>query len=1331
MITENYINNFVELGIKKIVSENQKLGTKELEKLISDSKVLLKEQAKENVGKWALIGELGSDIHKCAEYFFNNEKVNIEELRQLLKYNIPESSIQALYSSLNKLKDYFKAKFGDEYKVFTEVKLHDTVSKTAGILDLVVIDNKGKAHIIDYKASYKGTDDWNSAKEVSMRYQMACYRQLLRNTGIDVQSVSIIPIKINDINYDTKTFESLSFENHQELLSDITSNKYQTVANDIIPTGKIQLESNDNVSKNIRDNLKKMFGYDVKSKIINTNIEWFKQNRIKPDDDGRLFFFDNETTSKNKRVYVDDSNIDSKIKDYFDRQENNQESLVRTYRQFISKCQKGFATIEEFNGKSEKVSFKIANIFGRYATEDWEVLDNDEADNLGIMMFRNKKTNIMDIVSITSNDLDGIVPLNIGSTILGNTISDNIAKRDPKILPSNNSSIEFMKLATFLNENSDKLSDNGISMGLLRVYSVNKYEANGITYDDLKYNFGKLCQSNGITSNLSKINKQNPYDLLLSRLDFLVNNVIEAQHKQFYSKKLENLQNNILSDDRIKELIDIQNELIKRTERSNVVYSDYHDLLNLVSQSLLFYRDIDVRFELDIKQWALNNSGMFTNPLSFSAKHKNIQQVVKLSETAMSNIRSQFVDYKEKTRELIEKNLRASGYSSAREYTVGDNVAAYDILFRTIPGTNKRDPRLLLKNPDDPNSDLNSDQKAFLRHFLTIINRNRYKTSDAENDAKLSLDYYGIPLIRGSVYTKLRGKSYKSAITDYWKNMFNFNDFFDEDLTISREKSDEMIEVFNQFENQDRDRMLSQYNAGDFETDLELVMDTYEISAIRKSEFNKVLPYINAIRIVVDWQSKGILSTNKNTLDYTKKYIRNAVYNDKMIDDNLETTAKFVSALKDLTSTMTLGFNVMSGVREFLQGQFGNITKMAAQHYGKDSFSAKNYIKATGLMLDDSSTFFTSLTKVEELNNLYALSGMDINTIVQKLSSSNKGVLAFRSRWGFWMNSGPEYFNRMTLFIAQMDHDGTFDAHEMVNGVLKYDMKKDGRFKNYLSGNTNNKDYYEEKALYLAMLKDFNDEGYNLKEGDMFPKAYTVNQRNSYKSFSDMIYGSYDHESKVMFENTIFGMMVMQFKKWIFAKKDQYLIKGDEYSRGTYEHISDENGNKLYYDTQGNITTDSSGTPVKQWTGRYMEGIFWSLKGICQDVWENKGDLQAIYRNMKENTPERLSNMKAAMYDMSIFLGLAIIAGCVDWDDLKQDKSFMASFYKTVLNSGNDLYVGNNIETLINSKNPIPTISYGINFKDSFGRVMSGDDSVAKMITSNIGMFRPLGIFVE
>jgi hypothetical protein len=75
----------------------------------------------------------------------------------------------------------------------------------------------------------------------------------------------------------------------------------------------------------------------------------------------------------------------------------------------------------------------------------------------------------------------------------------------------------------------------------------------------------------------------------------------------------------------------------------------------------------------------------------------------------------------------------------------------------------------------------------------------------------------------------------------------------------------------------------------------------------------------------------------------------------------------------------------------------------------------------------------------------------------------------------FMFQTCPDFFNRMSLFVAKMIEDGCFDAHYLdQNGMLKYDIKKDKRFEKLIelgwNSTSTDPEYLKQKALYRAMV---------------------------------------------------------------------------------------------------------------------------------------------------------------------------------------------------------------------------------------------------------------------
>ena len=58
-----------------------------------------------------------------------------------------------------------------------------------GRIDLVVIDSKGNAHVVDYKTSPKPYTEYNKAKTLGYTYQLATYTRILAQNGLKYNNI--------------------------------------------------------------------------------------------------------------------------------------------------------------------------------------------------------------------------------------------------------------------------------------------------------------------------------------------------------------------------------------------------------------------------------------------------------------------------------------------------------------------------------------------------------------------------------------------------------------------------------------------------------------------------------------------------------------------------------------------------------------------------------------------------------------------------------------------------------------------------------------------------------------------------------------------------------------------------------------------------------------------------------------------------------------------------------------------------------------------------------------------------------------------------------------
>jgi len=1325
-----------------------------------DLKEIINKNIDSDIVKWKMLAGMGTDIHAIAEQFF---KYGIRDPQQMMdKMDKPFTlDVMGKYIDfLGKLHTEIKKLLGDEdVTILTEVKIHDEQSKVAGIIDLVAIGKNGKAHIYDFKTSHKKIEDWNNTKLNTMEFQMAFYTQLLASKGVEVDGINIVPFELIDIDYannivsDIEKAPTLTLK--QKLVNEKSFSYIMRKAREVIPTSLSSLMSDVVESESIRKELNSAFDYNIAMKRVAASVEDFIKKSIKIDEFGKKYFYNEFMPAGHRKVVLSDDDDKNKvvIQRYLSQAVETSKNIVGDYKNKIKSVINKVEDKElgDFFNRNDAKNKTFQTMFGRYVDGMWEIVESADLDALGILLFRNRITNTLEVVSVTTNRLNAVVKLSKGKTILGNHLSDVAAKGQTglKMLDSTNANFELIKVAMWLNDNYSKLnngSNQDLNVGMIRVVNFDTNETHGAVHKDLLYSYKRLCAYTKTDYKLDRLKFANDFDLMMATMDNIINN--EVDYDKDFRSKIDTLRKRLDIDDtagRIQELIKVQSDWLEKTKidtsKLDVTQSNnLQYMYGLINAALLDLRGISPTFELtDTKNMALNDSNLFSTISNMGSE--TVKSQFRMLSNAMQNIRITHTNFKEDSRHKYEDLFEETGLTRFRRYTVGDNISAYDNLYVKREGKITGD--LMLKDPYNPNSKLKPAEREFLIFYLKKLNDIRYRgyTDEQIADLKESGNWFKVPLVRASSVSRFKNRDYKSVWTDMYNNALNLRNMFDDEHEENVEKANNMLTMYNQFAIDGtetgydrREKVLLENSTSEFEQDLELVLDTYAMAHIRKTEYDQVLPFVHALKIMAQWNNAGYLNKPVNNLvQFMTDYVKTAVYNEKLIEPHNIGLAKTLSTVKAIYTKFNLGLSPIVIPKEIIQGLFANSSAIISKAYGKDAFDYSHYLDAIKILRQDVNKFVNGVDVVEELNHIYALSGMDINTIDEKMASAKTGALAFMSRGMMWASSSTDYFNRMSIFIAQMLKDGSYEAHEWKDNRLVYNWKKDDRYKVYASGQKSHKDYNYQRALYLTMIDAFNSETIGssqsaLKDGDDLPRAYTTKHRDSIKGFADSLHGAMDHESKIGLSNTLFGIMFSQFRNWLVAKKDKYMLAPNEYNRGWYTHLKNEvTGKPLYIKIDENgdrVTTDEiTDWPVVDWEGKWQEGIYYSIKSIMKEGWDTRMDFEKMKAYLDEN-PVALANLKMMSHDLAIMAMLMILLGLIDFDELKGDSPYTAAVARTLLMSGSDLNPATNANAVLNPKSMFPAFGGITQMGGDLLNVISGDMSTSAMLTRDIGALR-------
>lgn len=700
-------------------------------------------------------------------------------------------------------------------------------------------------------------------------------------------------------------------------------------------------------------------------------------------------------------------------------------------------------------------------------------------------------------------------------------------------------------------------------------------------------------------------------------------------------------------------------------------------------------------------------SGNFMfNPLSTLVQtvEKNVRQI---HDIATKKVTNRVYDFARNQHHPIvevlyrEKNLL---YEQGANTLIGNFLPAYTNLFEL---DDKRRNLMRLRDPDDDTYDylrkgqtkLTQAEKNYIKFIIATLNKYREQKMSVpqwSEFVKDSVRMRDLPLMRASATTNLVNKGIVTATQEMLADMMNPQNIFDEDtdyLSVQNERKyvPNMFDFYDSFENHgNRTDRINKFNIGEtkvgFETNLELLLNSFVIANEKQTAFNEALLLVDAMRSNLILQSLGFGVDTNEELKFINNYIDANLYtkrstlSGKEIDPIIEAV---VHSTKHATSVVRLGLNVVSGVTQFGQAFFQVMSQVFAER-GTDAPSLKSYQFASSVMLGESGAILGNITIANELNRLYGVNA-DIFNDSKFLTEQNIGLLSFGDRFLMWLNQAPDYFFRMLLFIAKMKEQGIWEAHSLSDGKLRYDVTKDKRFSEIFTKNGEIKTRLTDKgeqqlALYQAFIKELEKEG-GLVDGKPVV-AITSRELNSIKADADMLFGSYSKKDKLQASQTILGSLLLQFKTWLSSVKHQYWF----------------NGKGKNSDTRGkNIVTEIGKTPEGKpiygvkWESSYHEGIFNTLIWLgtelssstpnnfynrLKDAWNN---LSVAEKKTKTTNLKRL---------LSHILALLLIK-------LLQDHIFEKNnrYSKILYNSVKDAFFFNAFGFVVDDSNPFPSMT--------------------------------------
>lgn len=910
----------------------------------------------------------------------------------------------------------------------------------------------------------------------------------------------------------------------------------------------------------------------------------------------------------------------------------------------------------------EKYFSRVDNEDGTFKY-DWRLITNDVLIESGILLFYNNYTDQLDAVTLTTYDVEQEYKFKGRDHLLGYYLFNN--NEELFDMKSTYGNIEAIRTMTVLNEVLPKL-DGNFKLGELKVLGishqfhnkkgklfdfslltpqfdtvvkvVNKNTNAGIINNFRSHNFKYVEPGDILIQQWYEIVRSNPnlteiksLDQYISQRHLLdgttIDGLVQAGTIEAKVEKLQLLIDKLSSLARERGIpLNKPEELIKLSKRDYIdintaIATLYVSAVKALNQ---YYGDLSLDNEKfgSIQEYALKMT---------SIKNPNVRKVGFLFQKSIDKIASDMVSRYAPVKEVIMEFYEKAGYTKTQNAVIGNQASVYLNLYET-DADGKR--TMQFKNPYDPHSDLKDYERKFLKHILYEFHKIRCEMLGRVNnikgidDPKLSnltdipKGYFNAPLERASDAT--RRSQVKDGIRQWGKRVSRLlsdpKSFFEENQGLIHDEENDRRDrdvsdllAYNPFKNSEgsthvRNSYIADKDVEYFEFNVENLLIDYMEKHIQTQEFNKML--VRAKGIELDLILRGETEDDEEGINRTVKAIDDFldinVFNKSIMGDDFKKIEAFLAPLRSAVSTLYVAGNIAGSLRDGFQGLLENISHAVIKF--QTDINVKDVAFGYKEVVLDGCNNLMTMSKLNQFNIKHRLSNLDVARISEGQKTGRGGILNFE-QWAYSTLRGPDYLNRMVLFVAKMNHDGCYNAYiqDPKTKRLEYKWRLDKRF-NLLATNdkSNLEEYNKQQALYFSLIRAFNLEGYRKPNGeqltykDDLPDAYTLQEIQTFKTFADNIYGSYNKSTKAKYEHTALGRNFAFFSTWMNGLVDVYM-KDTQVSASETKlaQETDYNGNLLFFTETGDLTNEDTGIPVLKGVPIMVQGVFASLRDLC------------------------------------------------------------------------------------------------------------------------------------
>lgn len=1206
--------------------------------------------ANQEVEHWKTIGEDSAQLHTLISNFdFRKGKSDFQQLLNGTKF---ERVAGSLYDSLNAFRKNslgaIKSKSRGAasqivYNLNLKTELEGLDKTLFGHIDMVVIDGDGDLHLFNYKVTTTSIQP-KSVKLEKYKYQIALLKQILASHGLKVRNatLNIVPIKVG-YNEDYSEINSvIANKNPMELTVNngrYVFTKYDTVAKHFI---KSTVRANQVTSQDLDEASKQLQLIFPERDIASNGIrmtaqEWIKKNRAAILDSNDPEYAYEVEFGEGDTVKIKSHTKPKYNQEILEEIQKRQELLDTNSDVPINRLVKairggfksgGFSFLQD--RAYSKTGAYLNTIFNKYFPQskdtpsDWEFVDNDVLNGAGIMLFRNKTTDQLDVVAFSPYDLGIFVQFKRGGSVLGSYLT-NTGSGSLINYRSTYGNIEAVKAMVLLNQVLPKL-EGDFTLGKLHVLSLQgtgqgvpfSMEAlNKECFSAVLRGINKLPETS-VKNNFTNYKFVDRFGTLLQEYDAVIKDTKAAESEK--QELIETGFGALATADTIGARLNAlrQIELAMREGFPGLTSGSVKTAIQNTDRkvALLYQRVIDAITYYsvgEISSIEKKISSMDKNAfVSSRVSNRNYRLITDLYTKTINTIAEQAESKWIPIRNILYKFYDDIGYSRLQNSVIGNQAQQFNDLYRKDANGNRL---LRLLNPYNSN-DMAQIQthrgikQQFLKKILFEFAKIRYPMNGIKFDFTSESDpalqsfieqhrntYFNIPLEKASISTRRQNYSLRQKLSyardkamELLRNPKQGIEEFVNKVASPEEQSlrdagIEAMQLYNKFsigEGSGRNNYIAEHGAEYFETNLETLIADFIERDIETKEYNKALVVIKGVLFQLD-----LLGENPNqaaiveqTREMIENFVKLNIFNTSIMDETSQKILGAIAPLRSLVSNTLIAGNVISSLRDTFEGVWQN-TLRSINHYQTDIDKA-SLAKAYATVVKNSFSDGRSINIVNQLCQIYRLSNIDVSRISEGLKSE-RGVMNFKD-WMYATLRRPDFLNRMTLFVAKCYKDGVYDAFDIKDGKLVYDWKKDERFKIYASGNKADPKYAEQMGAYYNAVRAYNLDHpeATIRFNEDLPMPYSFQEVEAMKNVANSIYGSYDRSTRAAYEHMALGTFFGMFSTWMNGIYTNYMMKPGQYQNGEFklEQATDEASNLKFFDDLGQTIiqiTDNDG----------------------------------------------------------------------------------------------------------------------------------------------------------